>query len=101
MSRWRPENEAKLTGSVSMASRPRRIVKVKAGPVSGVKPKALTVTDGKSDPVEVGRAVGGGGKVTLFKLNDSPAARQLEDSLAGCNLQTDILTADSVNVHVG
>lgn len=102
MSEWRSEL-AKLTGSATMASRQGRIVKVKAGPSSGVKPKALTVTvDSKADPVEVGQAIGGGGKVTMFKLNHSPEARQLEDTLRSWgNLATDIPTASAVNVHVG
>lgn len=102
MSDWRSEL-AKLTGSASMVSRDGRIVKVKAGPSSGVKPKTLTVTvDSRSGPVEVGQAVGGGGKVTMFKLNHSPAARQLEDALGSWgNLATDIPTAKSVNIHVG
>ncbi|HUG08484.1 MAG TPA: hypothetical protein VMP13_06275 [Acidimicrobiia bacterium] len=105
MSQWisgHLAERAKRTGSASMVSRPQRIVKVKAGSSSGVKPKALTVTvDIKSDPVEAGRAIGGAGKVTMFKLNHSPAAAQLEDVLAQSALQTDIPTARSVNVHVG
>jgi len=81
MSQWRPENETDLVGTATTASRPQRIVKVQAGPVSPVRPKSLTVTVDDGVPVEVGRAVGGAGKVILFKLNNSPAARQLEVAL--------------------
>lgn len=37
----------------------------------------------------------------LLKLNDSPAARQLENFLAQSAVQTDIPTAKSVNVYLG
>lgn len=70
------------------------------GPVSGVRPKSVAVTVDDGAPVEVGGVVGGGGNVILFKLNDSPPARQFEDALGAAH-RTDISTASSGNVHVG
>lgn len=104
MSQWASEHAAeldKLVGTAVMANRTSRIVKVTAGSSSGVKPKTLTVLlDGRPKPTEVGKAVGGAGKVRLYQLDKSMSANRLMDALAGSTYVTDIPTAKSVNVRV-